>query len=119
MREFLIAGNWKMNGSIAASEELAAAIVAGVPEGAGFRMLVCPPFPYLAAVAGQLEGSAVALGAQNVSEHRAGAHTGETPPAMLKDMGCEFVIMGHSERRALYGESGWPVAARFQAGQVK
>lgn len=118
MREFLIAGNWKMNGSIAASEELAAGIVAGMPEGGGFRVLVCPPFPYLAAVSRQLEGSAVALGAQNVSAHKAGAHTGETSPSMLKDVGCEFVIVGHSERRAMYGETSVQVATKFQAAQA-
>ncbi len=118
MREFLVAGNWKMNGSSAANEALVAGIVAGVPEGDGFRLLVCPPFPYLAAVAGQVGGSKVALGAQTVSEHESGAFTGETAPSMLKDVGCEYVIVGHSERRALYGESSGQVAAKFMAAQA-
>lgn len=118
MREFLIAGNWKMNGSNAANEELVADIVAGAPGGGGFRMLVCPPFPYLAAVARQIEGSAVALGAQNVSEYEGGAHTGEISPSMLKDVGCEFVIVGHSERRAMYDETSVQVAAKFQIAQA-
>ena len=118
MREFLVAGNWKMNGSSAANEALVAGIVAGVPEGDGFRLLVCPPFPYLAAVAGQVGGSKVALGAQTVSEHESGAFTGETAPTMLKDVGCEYVIVGHSERRALYGESSGQVAAKFMAAQA-
>lgn len=118
MREFLVAGNWKMNGSIAASEELISGIVAGVPEGSGFKMLVCPPFPYLAAVASQVAGSAVALGAQNVSEHESGAFTGETAPSMLQDVGCEYVIVGHSERRAIYGETSEQVAAKFMAAQA-
>jgi triosephosphate isomerase (TIM) len=118
MREFLVAGNWKMNGSIAASEALISGIVAGVPEGSGFRLLVCPPFPYLAAVASQFAGSAVALGAQNVSEHESGAFTGETAASMLKDVGCEYVIVGHSERRAIYGETSAQVAAKFMAAQA-
>jgi triosephosphate isomerase len=118
MREFLVAGNWKMNGSSAANEALVAGIVAGVPEGDGFRLLVCPPFPYLAAIAGQVGGSKVALGAQTVSEHESGAFTGETAPSMLKDVGCEYVIVGHSERRALYGESSGQVAAKFMAAQA-
>ncbi len=118
MREFLVAGNWKMNGSTRASEELVAGIVAGVPEGNGFRLLVCPPFPYLATVAGQVSGSAVALGAQNVSEYESGAFTGETAPSMLKDVGCDYVIVGHSERRAIYGETSEQVAAKFRAAQA-
>jgi len=118
MREFLVAGNWKMNGSIAASEALISGIVAGVPEGSGFRLLVCPPFPYLASVASQVAGSAVALGAQNVSEHGSGAFTGETAASMLKDVGCTYVIVGHSERRAIYGETSEQVAAKFMAAQA-
>jgi triosephosphate isomerase len=118
MREFLDAGNWKMNGSNAANRDLVAGIVAGVPAGSGFGLLVCPPFPYLSAVAAQVEGSAVKVGAQNGSEHESGAFTGEVAPAMLKDIGCEYVIVGHSERRALYGESSFQVAAKFQAAQA-
>lgn len=115
MREILVAGNWKMNGSNAANSALVSGIVDGVPAGAGFRLLVCPPFPYLAPIAAQLAGSGVALGAQTVSEHEAGAYTGEISAAMLRDVGCEFVIVGHSERRALYGESSAQVALKFQA----
>jgi len=118
MREFLVAGNWKMNGSAAASEALVSGIVAGAPEGDGFRLLVCPPFPYLALVAAQIAAGEVALGAQNISEHDAGAFTGETAGSMLKDVGCDFVIVGHSERRALYGESSEQVAAKFKAAQA-
>jgi triosephosphate isomerase len=117
MREFLVAGNWKMNGGIAANDALVSGIVAGVPQGSGFRLLICPPFPFLASIAGQISGSPVALGAQNVSEFEAGAYTGETAPSMLKDVGCEFVIVGHSERRAIYGETSTQVAAKFAAAQ--
>jgi triosephosphate isomerase len=115
MREFLVAGNWKMNGSTAANDALVSGIVAGVPDGDGVCLLVCPPFPYLATVAGLVSGSKVALGAQNVSEHESGAFTGETAPSMLKDVGCRYVIVGHSERRAIYGETSVQVAAKFQA----
>jgi triosephosphate isomerase len=117
MREILVAGNWKMNGSSAANDELVVGIVAGIPAGSGFRLVVCPSYPYLAAVASQVHGSAVALGAQNVSEHEGGAFTGETAPSMLKDIGCEYVIVGHSERRAMYGETNVQVAAKFIAAQ--
>ncbi len=81
-------------------------------------MLVCPPFPYLATAAKLLGGSGVKLGAQTVSEHESGAFTGEVSPGMLKDIGCEYVIVGHSERRALYGESSFQVAAKFKAAQA-
>ena len=118
MRDYLVAGNWKMNGSSAANAELVAGIVAGIPAGSGFSLLVCPPFPYLAAVAAQVQGSAVSVGAQNVSEHEKGAFTGETAPAMLRDVGCQYVIVGHSERRSLYGESSAQVAAKFRAAQA-
>ena len=118
MREFLVAGNWKMNGGTAANEALVSGIVEGLPEGSGFRLLVCPPFPYLASIAGLVAGSKVALGAQNVSEHESGAFTGETAPSMLKDVGCEYVIVGHSERRAIYGETSEQVAAKFAAAQA-
>ncbi len=118
MREYLVAGNWKMNGSTAANAALVSGIVDGVPAGSGFSLLVCPPFPYLASIASMVAGSPVKLGAQNVSEHESGAYTGEVAPAMLKDIGCEFVIVGHSERRSLYGESSFQVAAKFQAAQA-
>jgi triosephosphate isomerase len=115
MREILVAGNWKMNGNVAANKALVSGIVSGVPEGSGFRLLVCPPFPFLVSVAEQLKGSNVALGAQNVSEHSPGAYTGETAASMLSEVGCRYVIVGHSERRAMYGETNEQVAAKFQA----
>jgi len=115
MRDYLVAGNWKMNGSAASSKELVAGIVAGAPQSDSAKVLICPPFPYLAAVATQIAGSRVALGAQNVSEHDSGAFTGEVAPGMLRDIGCEYVIVGHSERRALYGETSFAVAAKFKA----
>ena len=115
MRGYLVAGNWKMNGSTAANAELVAGIIAGAPSSDSVDILVCPPFPYLAAVADMLGGSTVALGAQNLSQHEVGAYTGETAGSMLRDVGCTYVIVGHSERRALMGESSAIVAEKFQA----
>ena len=107
-----------MNGSELANSELVAGIIAGAPDATNVQLLVCPPYPYLAMVADQVKGSDVAVGAQNVSEHEKGAFTGEVAPAMLKDVGCEYVIIGHSERRTLYGETSAQVAAKFGAVQA-
>lgn len=115
MRDFLVAGNWKMNGYAAGNTALVAGIAAGVPDSARVKVLICPPFPYLAAAVTQLQGSDVSVGAQTVSEHQSGAFTGEVAPAMLRDIGCEYVIVGHSERRALYGETSAAVAGKFKA----
>ncbi len=115
MRKFLVAGNWKMNGDSAANDELIGGIISGLPQADNLEVLVCPPFPYLSAVKGLIEGSNVLLGSQNVSEHVAGAFTGEISPAMLKEVGCQFALVGHSERRALYGETSDQVAAKFAA----
>ena len=117
MRGYLVAGNWKMNGSNAANAELVDGIVAGMPRSDSVELLICPPFPYLAAMAAILSGTGVALGAQNVSQHQAGAYTGETAPSMLSDVGCTYVLVGHSERRAIMSESSEMVAAKFQAAQ--
>jgi triosephosphate isomerase len=117
MRGYLVAGNWKMNGSNAANAELVDGIIAGMPKSETVELLVCPPFPYLAAMAAKLSGTGIALGAQNVSQHESGAYTGETAPSMLSDVGCQYVIVGHSERRAIMGESSETVAAKFQAAQ--
>lgn len=117
MRNYLVAGNWKMHGSTAANAELLDGVIAGMPQSDAVSLLVCPPFPYLGAVADKLSGTGIALGAQNVSQHESGAYTGETAPSMLKDVGCEYVIVGHSERRHGMGESSEMVAAKFRAAQ--
>jgi len=104
-----------MNGDAAGNSELVAGILAGMPDNERIRLLVCPPLPYLGSTAQQLAGSKLLLGAQTVSEHSAGAFTGETSISMLKDVGCEFVVVGHSERRSLFGESSADVAAKFKA----
>lgn len=106
MRQFLVAGNWKMNTRQHTARELAAAIAADVPAvQTGVDVLVCPPFPYLLTVRAALENSGVKLGAQNVYFEPPGAFTGEVAADMLRDVGCEYVIVGHSERRHVIGET--------------
>jgi triosephosphate isomerase len=117
MRRYLVAGNWKMNGATAANRELCSAIVAGLSASDAVELLVCPPFPYLESTARSLAGAAVSMGAQNVSQHASGAYTGEVSAAMLKDLGCDYVIVGHSERRAMMHESSEVVAQKFMAAQ--
>jgi len=107
-----------MNGSSAVNAELLDGIVAGAPCSNAIELLVCPPFPYLGAAATRLAGTGIELGAQNVSEHASGAFTGETAASMLADVGCRYVIVGHSERRAIMGESSEVVAAKFAAAQI-
>jgi triosephosphate isomerase len=110
----LIAGNWKMNGSLAESRQLVAALRAGVGQSRNASMLLCPPYVYLPAVRDWLAGSGIALGAQDLSDRAgAGAFTGEVSGAMLRDVGCSHVIVGHSERRALYGDTDAVVAKKF------
>jgi triosephosphate isomerase len=114
-RRRLVAGNWKMHGNRAANSALLDAIVAGAAAASEVECAVCAPFCYLGQLAERLSGSAIAWGAQNVSEHAQGAYTGEVSAAMLAEFGCRYVIVGHSERRALYGESDAAVAAKFAA----
>jgi len=110
MRERLVAGNWKMHGSRESNRALLDAIVA-----ADVACAVCVPFPYLAQASERLRGTRVAWGAQTVSEHARGAYTGEVSAAMLGEFGCRYVLVGHSERRQLYGEGDAQVAAKFAA----
>jgi len=117
MRKKIVAGNWKMHGSIAGNACLLEDVVAGA-SGVACDVVVCPPYPYLAQAQSVLADSAVALGAQNVSEHAKGAYTGEVAAGMLLALGCRYVIVGHSERRALYGEGDEVVAAKFLAAQA-
>lgn len=116
MRKYLVAGNWKMNGSRASNEALVAGVIAGLPSVPKVDVLVCPPTVYLDSVGRQLAASRLLLGAQNLCEQKQpGAFTGESLSAMLTDVGCKYVIVGHSERRALYGEDDARVAEKFVA----
>ncbi|MGH8378251.1 MAG: triose-phosphate isomerase [Gammaproteobacteria bacterium] len=117
MRSSLVAGNWKMNGSRESVTRLVGDILAGLDISADTQVLVCPPFVYLADMARLLKGSALLLGAQDVCAEDDGAHTGEVSGAMLRDLDCRYVIVGHSERRAQYGETDLLVARKFMAAQ--
>ena len=105
MRQKFVVGNWKMYTTAAEARQLAKAIVDGMGIEDRVSVAVCPPFPYLALVGEILKGSRVALGAQNLYPEKEGAFTGEVSPTMLLDLGCKYVILGHSERRHKLGES--------------
>ena len=105
MHKKFVAGNWKMHTTAAEAKRLAKAIVDGMGSEDRVSVAVCPPFPYLALVGEILKGSRVALGAQNLYPEKEGAFTGEVSPTMLLDLGCKYVILGHSERRHKLGES--------------
>jgi len=113
MSKKLIAGNWKMNGSLAANQALVQAMLAGIGQPAA-DVALCAPAPYLAQLQGLLQGSPIAWGAQDVSAHEQGAYTGEISVGMLKDFGCRYAIVGHSERRQYHGETDETVAAKAQ-----
>lgn len=110
----LIAGNWKMNGSLAANEALVKALLAGTRAPWGCNVAVCVPSVYLAQVQALTQGSAIALGAQDVSQHESGAFTGENSAAMLRELGVRYAIVGHSERRQYHGETDVVVAYKAQ-----
>ena len=115
MRIPLVAGNWKMHGNRVTNRALLEAVVSGTGRLDGVECAVCVPFPYLGEVAGQLAKTRLAWGAQNVSEHGQGAFTGEVSAPMLAEFNCRYVIVGHSERRQLFGETDAVVAAKFAA----
>jgi len=118
MRSRLVAGNWKMHGSREANRRLLSEVLAGNVQAGKVEIAVCVPYPYLGQTAEMLAGSPVAWGAQNVSEHAQGAYTGEVSASMLAEFGCRYVIVGHSERRQIYGENDAQVAAKFAAVQT-
>ena len=123
MRRFLVAGNWKMYGG----SEMTAELISGVARrafdaaslsekrGLSYDILVCPASPYLAQAAHDAEAHSIFVGAQNVSQYDAGAYTGEISLTMLADLGCNYVLLGHSERRQLFAESDQIVADKFAA----
>ncbi len=105
MRKKIVAGNWKMNSTSTTALELAKGIAARMGSDDTVEAVVCPPFPYLSLVADAIQGSSVQLGAQNCYHEVSGAYTGEVSPEMLQNVGCRYVILGHSERRHVLGES--------------
>ncbi len=116
MRKYMIAGNWKMNGNDALIIGVREALIA-VQKQSTAIVVLAPPFVYLPAAMQHLRDTEIAIAAQNVNAHEEGAYTGEISSRMLRDMGCQYVIVGHSERRTLYGETNAAVAAKFMAAQ--
>ncbi len=117
MRKKMVAGNWKMHGNLAENKQLLNAIIPSLREFRNAHFAVCVPYPYLSSVQDQLGHTNIFWGAQNLSQFEMGAYTGEVSASMLNDFGCGFVIVGHSERRMLYGESNHSVAEKFAAAQ--
>ena len=118
MRQPLVAGNWKMNGSRASISELLAGLKAGIGQVTTAEVAVCAPAIYLPDTQAQLAGTPIRWGAQDVSVHASGAYTGEIAGSMLKDFGCNYAIIGHSERRAYHGETDEVVAQKFAAARA-
>jgi triosephosphate isomerase (TIM) len=119
MRRPIVAGNWKMHGSRVENARLIEELLAGAPAHPRAACVICPPFVYLQEAARLLRDSALSLGGQDVSADTHGAFTGEVSAAMLKDVGCEYVIVGHSERRLLYRESDQLIARKFGAAHAR
>jgi len=115
MRRPILAANWKMNKTCGEASAFASALLPRIAGEDGVEVVIAPPFTALAAVAEAIAGSAVALAAQNVSAEPSGAFTGEISAAMLADLGCRWAIVGHSERRRLYGEDDALVARKARA----
>ena len=118
MRQPLVAGNWKMNGSRASIAELLGGLKAGIGRVEAAEVAVCAPAVYLPDTQALLDGTPIAWGGQDVSVHASGAYTGEIAGSMLADFGCRFVIIGHSERRAYHGETDEVVAKKFAAARA-
>lgn len=117
MRQPMVAGNWKMNGTRWEAEHLAAAIKDAEPDPAHVEVVLCPPFTAIDAVARVLKGGAIRFGAQNLFWEKSGAYTGEVSGEMLRDLGCRYVIIGHSERRQIFGETDEIVVKKFFAAK--
>jgi triosephosphate isomerase (TIM) len=114
MKQRLIAGNWKMNGSLAANEALIQALRLGLPTGLACRVALCVPSVYLAQAQSLLAGSGIELGGQDLSAHASGAYTGEVSATMLREFGLRYCIVGHSERRQYHAENDALVALKAQ-----
>jgi len=117
MRQAIVAGNWKLNGNLESIRALMDGLKQGAADITHASIIVCPPYVYLSEVAGLAKTSTLEVGAQDVTTQASGAYTGEIAGDMLKDIGCQYVIVGHSERRSLYGESDALVSEKFAAAQ--
>ncbi len=115
MRGKLVAGNWKMNGNLASNQSLLKSLIALLKPISGTRCAVCVPYPYLYQTEQLLRGSGISWGAQDVCEYEHGAYTGGVSAGMVADFGCRYVLVGHSERRALFGDTDKAVALKFAA----
>lgn len=115
MRRILVAGNWKLNGSKQNNQELIEGILGGISAVNNADVAVCPPYVYIPQVAKLLASSKVSWGAQNCSQYDNGAYTGEVSASMLNELGCRYIILGHSERRTIYNESDDVIAEKFVA----
>jgi triosephosphate isomerase len=118
MRQPLVAGNWKMNGSVASVRELLSGIKAGIGDIKKCEVALCPPFVFIPLAQAELSGTLIPWGGQNLSAEQSGAFTGEVAGSMLKDFGCTYVIIGHSERRTLYGEDDALVARKHAVARA-
>lgn len=119
MKKKLIVGNWKMNGSLQANADLVSGLLQGLPAPLNCGVGVAVPAAYLAQAQALLQGSAIAVAAQDVSQHEKGAYTGEVSASMLQDFGVRYALVGHSERRQYHGETDVVVAAKAQAALSK
>jgi len=117
MRSKLVAGNWKLHGNLAANEALLGSLARSIPAGGPAACAVCVPYPYLAQVQGLLKGTGIAWGAQDVSRFDKGAYTGDVSASMLAEFGCRYAIVGHSERRTLFGDTDAIVVEKFAAAR--
>lgn len=117
MRQLLVVGNWKMNGSLNSIKQLIAGVSAGEKDTGNTQIAVCPPFVYIPMVAELLAASGIAWGSQDISDQVSGAYTGEVSGDMLGDFGCRYAIVGHSERRSLYAEDDAFTARKFAAAR--
>ncbi|NWA28177.1 triose-phosphate isomerase [Pseudomonas gingeri] len=115
MRKKIVIGNWKMNGGRASNAQLLDCLLRASKDSDAVDIAVCPPTPYLSGIAQHLFGSRVTLGAQDLNEYSSGAYTGEVSGSMLVEVGCQWVLVGHSERRTLFGETDDRVARKFEA----
>jgi triosephosphate isomerase len=117
MRSKVVVGNWKLNGSLAGNETLLQSLLKAIPRDNPVPCAVCVPYPYLAQVRALLEGSAIAWGAQDLSRFDHGAYTGEVSGRMLVEFGCRYVLVGHSERRTIFGEGDRIAAEKYVAAR--